>query len=245
MKSIDINLWVSLKNGLKNYKEICECIPNLHYSKLNKFPIHTTIKFFEVKYGMINEILKSFITLLIIIDPFVSAVFFIGQFKKSSVAERNKAVWTAILVAGGLLFLFLFTGLFLLKVLGVSFNGLMVGGGIILLIMGVTTVLGIEFVGHHERVSSAAILIGTPLLSGPGALTTIIILSKDYGMLIPAIAAALVLLTSFIILKFAYRVEKVLGTEIIEIFSKILGLLLAALAVDFIYSGIKGFILGG
>ncbi len=194
---------------------------------------------------MLPEILKSFITLLIIIDPFVSAVFFIGQFKKSTEKERNKAIWTAILVAGALLFVFLFTGLFLLNTLNISFNGFMVGGGIILLLIGVTTVLGIEFGEHHNKVSSAAILIGTPLLSGPGALTTIIILSKDYGLLIPAIAAALVLIVSFIILKFADKVENLLGKEIIEIFSKVLGLLLAALAVDFIYSGVKGFIVGG
>jgi multiple antibiotic resistance protein len=194
---------------------------------------------------MINEIIKSFITLLIIIDPFVSAVFFIGQFKKTSEKERNKAIWTAILVAGALLFVFLFTGLFLLNILNISFNGFMVGGGIILLLMGITTVLGIEFGQHHEKISSAAILIGTPLLSGPGALTTIIILSKSYGLLIPAIAGALVLMLSFIILKSADKIEKLLGKEIIEIFSKVLGLLLAALAVDFIYAGIRGFILGG
>ncbi|MGV8086441.1 MAG: MarC family protein [Candidatus Woesearchaeota archaeon] len=194
---------------------------------------------------MINEILKSFITLLIIIDPFVSAVFFISQFKKSTEAERNKAILTALLVAGALLFLFLFTGLFLLDILNISFNGFMIGGGIILLIMGVTTVLGLEFSTHSTKVSSAAILIGTPLLSGPGALTSIIILSKEYGLLIPAIAAALVLITSYFILKFANKIESVLGTEIIEIFSKVLGLLLAALAVDFIYLGIKGFIIGG
>jgi multiple antibiotic resistance protein len=121
----------------------------------------------------------------------------------------------------------------------------MVGGGIILLLLGITTVLGIDFGRHHEKVSSAAILIGTPLLSGPGALTTIIILSKSYGLLIPAIAGALVLILSFFILKFADKVENLLGKEIIEIFSKVLGLLLAALAVDFIYSGVRGFIVGG
>jgi len=193
---------------------------------------------------MISEILKSFMTLLIIIDPFVSAVFFIGQFKNATEKERNKAIWTAILVAGALLFIFLFTGLLILNTLNISFNGFKIGGGIILLIMGITTVLGIELGGHHDKVSSAAILIGTPLLSGPGALTTIIILSKDYGLLIPAIAGALVLILSFIILRSANWIEKVLGKEIIEIFSKVLGLLLAALAVDFIYAGIRGFILG-
>jgi len=194
---------------------------------------------------MFPEILKSFMTLLIIIDPFVSAVFFLSQFKHSTKEERNKAIWTAILVAAALLFLFLFTGLFILNVLNISFNGFKIGGGIILLIMGVTTVLGIEFGGHRDHVSSTAILIGTPLLSGPGALTTIIILSKDYGLWIPAIAAALVLTLSFFILQFADWIEKILGKEIIEIFSKVLGLLLAALAVDFIYSGIHGFIIGG
>jgi multiple antibiotic resistance protein len=194
---------------------------------------------------MINEIIKSFITLLIIIDPFVSAIFFIGQFKNASLKEKNKALWTAILVAAALLFLFLFTGLFLLNTMNISLNGFMIGGGIILLIMGITTVLGIELGGHQERISSAAILLGTPLLSGPGALTTIIILSNNYGVLIPGIAAALVLIVSFFIMKFADRIERLLGKEIIEIFSKILGLLLAALAVDFIYAGIKGFITGG
>jgi multiple antibiotic resistance protein len=194
---------------------------------------------------MLAEILKSFLTLLIIIDPFVSAVFFLGQFRNATEKEKNKAIWTAILVAGALLFVFLFTGLFLLNILNISFNGFMVGGGIILLIMGITTVLGIEFGSHHEKISSSAILIGTPLLSGPGALTTIIILSKSYGLLIPAIAGALVLILSFIILKSADKIERWVGKEIIEIFSKVLGLLLAALAVDFIYSGIRGFILGG
>jgi len=194
---------------------------------------------------MLNEILKSFLTLLIIIDPFVSAVFFLGQFKNATDKEKSKAIWTAILVAAALLFVFLFTGLLLLNVLNISLNGFMVGGGIILLIMGVTTVLGIEFGGHHEKISSAAILLGTPLLSGPGALTTIIILSKSYGLLIPAIAATLVLILSFVILKFADRIERLLGKEIIEIFSKVLGLLLAALAVDFIFAGIRGFIVGG
>ncbi len=110
--------------------------------------------------------------------------------------------------------------------------------------MGVTTVLGIELGGHKEKISSAAILIGTPLLSGPGALTTIIILSKDYGLLIPAIAAFTVLVVSFIILKFSHWIEKALGRELIEVFSKVLGLLLAALAVDFIQQGILGFIKG-
>jgi len=121
----------------------------------------------------------------------------------------------------------------------------MIAGGIILLFMGVTTVLAIDYASKAEQTKSAAILIGTPLLSGPGALTTIIILSNSYGYIIPGIAALAVLIVSYIILKFAHYIHRWLGTEIIEILSKVLGLLLAALAVDFIQQGIMGFIRGG
>lgn len=193
---------------------------------------------------MWEEIIKSFITLFIIVDPFVSAAFFVAYAKNVTKEQESKAVWTATLVAGALMFIFLFTGLFILNLLSISFNSFKIGGGIILLIMGVTSVLGIEFARKKEGMKSAAILIGTPLLAGPGALTTIIILSKEYGLLIPAIAAIMVLVSSFILLKLSHNLHKWLGTEIIEISSRVLGLLLAALAIDFIHAGIVGF-LGG
>ena len=190
------------------------------------------------------ELIKSFVLLFIIIDPFISAVVFINYSKKSDEKEKNRAIWTAILVAAGLLFIFLFSGMFLLTVLGINFNSFKIAGGIILLILGVTSVLGIALNKNKGDVKSAAILIGTPLLSGPGALTTIIILSREYGYAIPAIAAFMVIVLSYIILKYSYLIEKVISSEIIEILSKVLGLLLASLAVDFIQQGISGFIAG-
>jgi multiple antibiotic resistance protein len=195
--------------------------------------------------NMYAEILMSFITLFIIIDPFMSVLFFISEFKNKSIKEKNKAILTAIIVAAVLLVVFLYTGLYILNALKISFSGLRIAGGLILLVMGITTVLGIELGGKREKVTSAAILIGTPLLSGPGALTTIIILSKDYGYTIPLIAALLVILVSYIMLKGSFLFEKIFGKDVILIFSKVLGLLLAALAVDFIYLGVKDFILLG
>jgi multiple antibiotic resistance protein len=73
-------------------------------------------------------------------------------------------------------------------------------------------------------------------------LATAIALSKDYGMLIPAIATVVVMLISFAVLKGAFFLHKFVGNQVIEIISKVLGLLLAALAVDYIYSGIAGFL---
>lgn len=191
---------------------------------------------------MFEEFIRSFITLFIIMDPFMSVAFFLGYSKDFDQKQKDKAIMIAIGVAAFLLLVFLISGLYLLNTLGISFNGFKIAGGIILLIMGVTTVLAINISSKTENVSSGAILIGTPLLSGPGALTTIIILSKDYGLVIPALAAVTVLIVSYLMLKFAKNLQKFIGTEIIEIMSKVLGLLLAALAVDFIHAGIVGFI---
>jgi len=194
----------------------------------------------------ITGLLKSIITLFIIVDPFASAAFFLGFAKNASKAERNKAVLTAISVAAVLMFVFLFSGLSILKVMNISFDGFKIAGGLILLVLGATTVLGIDIGGsHRENMKSAAILIATPLLSGPGTLATLVVLSKDYGYIIPAIASLLILAVSYIILRFSFNIHNVVGTEVIDVLSKVLGLLLSALAVDYIYSGVVGLISGG
>jgi len=192
----------------------------------------------------LGGLVKSIIVLLVVVDPFVSAAFFVTFAKNATKQQRNKAIMTAIAVSATLLFIFIFSGLFLLKILGISFNGFKIAGGLILFALGATIVLGID-IGNTEKknnIKSAAILIGTPLLSGPGALATAIALSKDYGMLIPAIATVVVMLISFAVLKGAFFLHKFVGNQVIEIISKVLGLLLAALAVDYIYSGIAGFL---
>lgn len=191
---------------------------------------------------MLEEFIRSFITLFIIMDPFMSVAFFLGYSKGFDQKQKNKSILIAIAVAAGLLFVFLFSGLYLLNILGISFDGFKIAGGLILLIMGITSVLAINMGSKSENISSGAILIGTPLLSGPGALTTIIILSNDYGLWIPSLAALAVLIISYVMLQFSGYLHKFIGTEIIEIMSKVLGLLLAALAVDFIHAGIVGFI---
>jgi multiple antibiotic resistance protein len=194
---------------------------------------------------IITGLLKSIITLFIIVDPFASAAFFVGFAKNATKAERNKAIMTAISVAGILMFIFLFSGLSILNILNISFSGFKIAGGLILLVLGATTVLSIDIGGgKHENMKSAAILIATPLLSGPGTLATLIVLSKDYGYIIPAVASIIILAASYLILKFSFNIQSIVGTEVIDIMSKVLGLLLAALAVDYIYSGVVGLISG-
>ncbi|MEK6937479.1 MAG: MarC family protein [Nanoarchaeota archaeon] len=189
--------------------------------------------------------IKSFLALFIIIDPFLGMVVFITLTRGASTKEKAKAAFIATAVAGGLLALFLFTGMFLLNIMGISLPSFVVAGGVILLILGVQAVLGIEFARKEKQdKKAAAVIIGTPLLSGPGAMTTIVILSQQYGYWPPLIALILMMGITWLMLYFSERIAARMGDRLIEVLSRVLGLMLAALAAEFIKDGISDMIRG-
>lgn len=191
---------------------------------------------------MAVEILSSFficfITLLIIIDPFMSLLAFISLTRNSSPIEKSKQALIAVGVAAALMIVFLFSGLYLLDKIGISFPSFVIAGAIILLILGIQEVLGLEFSNKKEQKKAAAIIIGTPLLSGPGALTTIIILSQKFGYWIPLVALAACLIITWIMLHYSHSIVRHVNHRLVEVLSRILGLLLAALAIEFLKNGI-------
>jgi len=188
--------------------------------------------------------IKSALALFVIIDPFLAAAVFISITKGMSKKEKAREAFLAAFVALGLLLIFLFSGLLVLNLLGISFGSFIVAGGIILFILGVQTLLGIEFSKKEHKSKIVAIIIGTPLLSGPGAMTTVIILSQQYGYWPPVIASILVLLVTGVILYFADAISKFFGDRLIEVLSRVLGLVLAAMAIEFIKNGIMEMIKG-
>lgn len=111
--------------------------------------------------------ITSFITIFIIIDPFLSLATFIPLVKSLSSSEKRKQAFIATSVALGLLLLFLFVGMQILDILGISLAAFKVSGGIVLLLLAVQTVLGIEFGNIKKKRRAAAVIIGTPLLCGP------------------------------------------------------------------------------
>ncbi|MFA6461595.1 MAG: MarC family protein [Candidatus Woesearchaeota archaeon] len=188
---------------------------------------------------------KSFLALFIIIDPFLGMVVFVTLTKGAEKGEKAKAALIATAVAGGLLALFLFTGMILLNIMGISLPSFVVAGGIILLILGVQAVFGIEFSKkENQDKKAAAVIIGTPLLSGPGAMTTIVILSQQYGYWPPLIALILVMAITWTMLYYSEKIASRMGDRLIEVLSRVLGLMLAALAAEFIKDGISDMIRG-
>lgn len=187
-----------------------------------------------------ENIVKAFLPLFAIMDPFVSIPVFLALTSRMSEGQKRSVASQAVAVAGGLLFAFLLLGGAVFSFFGITLSDLKVGGGLILLIMGVRAVLGSD---ENEKVnakeiSAVGVIIGTPLITGPGVITTSVILASQYGLLETSVAALLSLGLTWIVLVQSKLITKAMGEKGTNILSRVMGLLLTAVAVSFIASGI-------
>ncbi len=191
---------------------------------------------------MIPGIIYSFAALFIILDPILSVPIFAAMTKGQTSPEIHKQAFIAVAVAGGLMYLFLVFNRTIFDILGLNMPSFQIAGGILLFLLGIQEALGIE-IGHSKEHSktAAGVVIGTPLLCGPGTITTVMLLSRDYGLLIPFIAITLALLATWLVLYFADDIQRILGEVVTDIMGKVLGMLVAAIAVKIIVSGIMAY----
>lgn len=189
----------------------------------------------EILFG----VLYSFAALFIILDPLLSVPVFAAMTRGQPATEVHRQAFIAVAVAGGLMYLFLIFNTAIFTILGLNFAAFQIAGGIILFLLGLQETLGIEL-GRSKGPSATAagVVIGTPLLCGPGTITTVMLLSKEYDLLIPFVAITLALLATWIILYYAEAIQRILGDVVTDIMGKVLGMLVAAIAVKIIASGI-------
>ena len=187
-------------------------------------------------------LLEAFITLFVIMDPVGNLPLFISLTKGMPIKEVKKNIDRSVFVAAVLLFVFLFLGLRIFEFFRINLDSFQIAGGIILLIMGILYVFGLslKYVKHHGN--DLSIPIGTPLLTGPGVITTTIILVKESGTLVTVIAAFLTLLLTWLILFNASKLYRILGEHWTDIISRIMGIILAAIAIEFITKGVLNII---
>jgi multiple antibiotic resistance protein len=192
---------------------------------------------------ILSEIVYAFAALFIILDPLLSVPIFAAMTKGQASAEIHKQAFIAVAVAGGLMYLFLIFNKMIFDILGLNIASFQIAGGILLFLLGIQEALGIE-IGHSKEhtASAAGVVIGTPLLCGPGAITTVMLLSKDYGFLIPFIAITLSLIATWLVLYYSENIQRVLGEVVTDIMGKVLGMLVAAIAVNIIANGIMAYI---
>lgn len=185
--------------------------------------------------------LKAFTLIFAIMDPFASIPVFMTLTKKFKSEDKVRAANQALMVAAAVIVVFLFFGTNILQLFGITLRDFKIAGGAVLGILGIQIVLGL---GTEEKKTKdyhvAATIIGVPLITGPGVITSTIVLSASEGWLITLIAAAAALFLNWLMLRYSGKLHGLIGENFIEIFSKIMGLLLIAVAVGFIRSGLGG-----
>ncbi|NYT00595.1 MAG: MarC family protein [Methanocellales archaeon] len=191
---------------------------------------------------MIGNLISLIILFFVIYDPLLSIPFFLNATKNMDKEERFKTATLAILVASIISIAVLFSGIRLLNLFNTNLDDFKVAGGIVLGLLGVKMVLGIPITeiekGENKSISGVAVIIGTPLLSGPAAITTIIISVSDYGLLTTGIAVTLVLALTGILLYSAAKLLHFLGETAIQVSTTMMGLITLSWGVMFIRGGL-------
>lgn len=201
--------------------------------------------------GSAAEYLRFIVTLTAVVDPFLAVPFFLSFTAAYSEAQRGALARTVALTVFVVLAASAFVGEALLTFIGASLPAFRVGGGLVLLLMALA-MLNAQAGGVRQSKAEAAELeageatgvvpLAIPLLAGPGAISTAIIAAEGGRIahqLMVVACIAVVCVVSWIVLRAAHRIAARMGTTGLNVATRILGLLLAAMAVQTMAVGLK------
>lgn len=199
---------------------------------------------------MANFATTAFLTLFVIVDPVGLTSLFLGVTNGYSKEHRRSTGLRAVLIAALILLTFLFAGGPLLEYLGVTIDALRIAGGLLLFKLAFDMVLGKrtrttndEEQEAHLRDDVAVFPLAIPLIAGPGAFATILVLATQadqrpeyVAMLVGALLVVLTLV--YIGFRLAIPIQRVLGNTGTAVVTRVLGIILAALAVQLVIDAV-------
>lgn len=203
---------------------------------------------------MLKTAVIAFTTFFATIGPIDVAAMFAALTPHMTLAARRSMALRGTLIAAGILLAFALSGGTLLSRLGISLAALRTAGGILLLLIGIDMVFartsgGVSTTAAETKEASskrdiAVFPLATPLIAGPGAMGATILLMANTGddFLFKTIVVAMllaVLLITFIALLIASRIQRLLGVTGLHVITRVFGVLLCALAVQFMFDGIR------
>lgn len=198
-----------------------------------------------------------FVTLFVVIDPVGLAPLFIALTRGMSSAQRRSIAWRAISIAFSLLALFGFAGDTLLGAVGIGIPAFRIAGGLLLFLTAVEMLFEKRQPRREKTMHEAEALpdptvfpLATPLIAGPGALATMILLvgqhPGDYAAQATVFGTMMLVLgICWLFFRLGGTIERLLGPTGINVVTRLLGMLLAALAVQFVLQGLRDFGFGG
>lgn len=198
---------------------------------------------------MDHDFLSAFILLLLVLDPIGSLPIFIPIMGDVSRARRNLVAVREVGIAFGVLAAFMFLGQGFLHVMRLSERSLEVAGGVILLMVAIRMIFSHEggVYGVAEGREPLIFPLAVPLLAGPSAMATVLLLaSRQPERVLTWIAAlACAMTVSGAVLLLCDRLRRLLGDSVVAAVEKLMGLVLTAIAVEMILAGLKRYFMGG
>jgi multiple antibiotic resistance protein len=203
-----------------------------------------------------HEYMKMFVGLLVILNPMLAVPVFISLTEAQSDRQRLSSAGRSAVTVGVVLTIAALLGQQVLDLFGISINSFRVGGGLLILLMAVSMM--------HARMSGAqqtdqeneeamakedvaVVPLAIPLLAGPGAISTAIIYAHRDPAWMHAVLIGeiwVIALLVWLTMRSAMPISRALGTTGINIATRLMGLMLSAIAVEFIVNGLKGMWIG-
>ena len=183
----------------------------------------------------IKEFFSASMILFAVIDVIGNIPLILVLREKYKIIESEKAS----IISLGIMILFLYLGEIILNLLGVGINSFAVAGSIIILFIAIEMILGINLFKDKNPKTASIVPIAFPLIAGPGTLTTLISIRSEYEKINIILAIIINMILVYLILKFSYKIEKLLGEQGINILRKVFGIILLAIGIKLFTTNIK------
>ena len=197
-----------------------------------------------------NELLRAFVLIFAVIDPIGTVPIFLNVTRSFDDVTRKKIALRAVLVATGILLFFILVGQYLIEAMEITIPAFQISGGIILFIFALTMVFGNGKHGitdEEEDVHHVAVFpLALPAIASPGAITAVVLLTDNhvytFGQQMVTTGIVLIVLAMvYVLLLLAGRIQKGIGKMGITVITKIMGVLLCAIAIESVLAGIKAY----
>jgi len=192
----------------------------------------------------------AFTTVFVIVNPVEATMIFVTLTTGMNPQEKSHIYRRTTLVAFSIALLFSVAGDAVLRLFGITVDSLRVAGGVLLFLVAIDMLRGVrqqkkvteaELKDANQREDISVFPLAIPLLTGPGAITTVVVLMGAAGTLMERalviLAIALTFVIAFFVLKFSEYIDRVLGVTGIMVLTRIMGLILGAVAVNFVATG--------
>lgn len=200
---------------------------------------------------MFDSLAVQFVVLWVVIDPIGSVPVYLAKTIGLPIEARRKIALNAVLIAAGILIFFLIGGQVLLESMQIPLPAFQAAGGLVLLLFALTMIFGESKPEQEMRISSnlnelAVYPLAVPSIASPGAMMAIVLLTDNHrfhigDQIITAGIMLLVLFITYLLLLAANRIQHLIGNAGAAIISRVMGLILAAIAVNNLLIGVRDF----